>query len=298
MAETSKAFSIGRFTQMTLFKSKIQGALKRVGLHERLRASPLYDLYWRFADPRLIADRRMEVDFYRKALRFVRKGDLIFDIGANDGTKSRIFLELGASVVAVEPDRANQAILKEKFLKFRMRRLPVAIVGKAVGEASGSATMYVESPGSALNTLSRKWADSLEQENGRFGQKMGFGDSVDVETTTIDDLIARYGMPCYIKIDVEGYELKVLRGMRRPVPQLSFEINLPEFRQEGLECLDLLERLAPVGCFNFVAEYDRGMAFEKWLGRAEMGRAIEECRDRCIEVFWRAPGCTPEDPSE
>ncbi|HEY2548638.1 MAG TPA: FkbM family methyltransferase [Candidatus Acidoferrum sp.] len=274
---------------MTPLKPKIQGALRRAGLLNRLRASLMYDLYWRFADPQLVAARRKEMNFYRTVLNGLRKNDLIFDIGANNGTKAKIFLDLGVRVVAVEPDRANQEILKEKFLNYRMHRLPIVVVGKAVGQGSGTATMLVESPGSALNTLSLKWAESLRKGNSHFPQTMGFGDSADVEVTTIEDLIRDYGMPCYVKIDTEGYEINVLRGMRRPVPLLSFEVNLPEFRQEGLECLDILDELALGGTFNYVADYGEGMALAKWLGRAGMARAVSDCSRTSIEVFWRAP---------
>ena len=269
-------------------KPKIQGALRRAGLLNRLRASPIYDLYWRIADPQLVAARRQEALFYRNVLS-LRKNDLIFDIGANNGTKAQLFLHLGARVIAIEPDQANQLILKEKFLRYRMHRPPIVIVGKAVGQTSGTAKMLVESPGSALNTLNPKWAETLKKENGHFSQTMGFKQSVDVEVTTIEDLIKDYGMPSYVKIDAEGYEIHVLRGMRRPVPQLSFEINLPEFRQEGLECLDISDGLAAGGTFNYVADYGQGMALDGWLGRAEMAKVVKACVRPSIEVFWRAP---------
>jgi hypothetical protein len=46
---------------------------------------------------------RKRLTFYRN---FIRNGDLCFDIGANIGTRTEAFLELGAKVVAVEPQRS------------------------------------------------------------------------------------------------------------------------------------------------------------------------------------------------
>ena len=46
---------------------------------------------------------------------------------------------------------------------------------------------------------------------------------MDVAVTTLDALIARFGVPAFIKIDVEGAEPDVLAGLSHAVPVLSFE---------------------------------------------------------------------------
>ena len=76
--------------------------------------------------------------------------------------------------------------------------------------------MWIDAPGSAKNTLSRKWANTLKDDDKRFGHTLGFEQSRQVETVTIEQLIIAHGSPFFIKIDVEGHELSVLRGMRRP----------------------------------------------------------------------------------
>src|SRR5438270_13965693 len=105
---------------MQVLKSYCQLILDRAGLHERLRASCVYDAYWRIADSRRIRARDDEARFYRSLLNGFRPGNLIFDIGANAGEKTDVFLRLGARVVAVEPDQRNQEVLRQKFLKFRL----------------------------------------------------------------------------------------------------------------------------------------------------------------------------------
>jgi FkbM family methyltransferase len=150
------------------FKRYLQSTLKRAGVYYRVKNSYAYDLYWRVADKRLIDARRREVEFYRCLLKGFRRGDLIFDVGANDGTKTEFFLRLGARVVSIDPDEANQEILRGKFLRYRLSPTNVAIVGKAVSDRSAIETMWIDGPGSAVNTLSQKWAETLKTNKDKF----------------------------------------------------------------------------------------------------------------------------------
>jgi FkbM family methyltransferase len=278
---------------MRALKQYFQSRLKRTGVYYRLRNSYMHDLYWRAADRRLFDSRSKELEFYRSLLGGFRRGDLIFDVGANVGDKTDLFLRLGARVVAVEPDEHNQEILRGKFLNYRLAPKPVIPVGKAVSDKSTIETMWIDGPGSAVNTLSQKWVETLRAnkdqfEHAHFG--LEFGRRKDVETTTLEELILTHGMPLFVKIDVEGHEASVIRGLKHPVPFLSFEINLPEFRPEGLECVRLLDGLAADGEFNCAADLQGGMVLDKWLGAREFSSLLEQLTERYIEVFWRAPG--------
>src|SRR5579875_416778 len=261
-------------------KTYIQRVLKREGLYYRLKASPAYDLYWRFADKSTIEKRSKEMSFYRKLLCGFRKGSLIFDIGANQGVKTGIFLRLGATVVAVEPDTTNQMILREKYLKYRLVKSPVVIVGKAVSDKNAVETMWIDEAGSTMNTLSLKWVETLRSDEERFGHSLDFAGRAEVETVTLEELMNEYGLPFFIKIDVEGLELRALQGMRRPVPYLSFEVNLPEFLQEGLHCVELLGSMAGDGRFNYVVDYQQGLVLQQWLSAREFSDLLTRCRDR------------------
>ena len=268
-------------------KRHIQALLRSCDILERLQCSLLYDLYWSIFDRQLIDKRCTEIKFYRDLLTGFEKGNLIFDVGANYGSKTDVFLRLGARVLAVEPDESNQEVLRRKFLRYRLRKKPVIVVGKALSDGNGVATFWEDAPGSAINTLSNKWVETLRVDADRFGEKLGFRQERQVKTTTLEDLFATHGVPFFVKIDVEGFELNVLRGMKRPVPFLSFEVNLPEFKSEGLQCVTALSSLADDGMFNYAVNLERGLVLDRWLGAPDFANLFMECQESAVEVFWK-----------
>jgi len=266
-----------------------QHALRALGVYERVKTSWLYDLYWTLADPDILQTRKREESFYRTLLSDMRKGGTVFDIGANVGYKTDIFLRLGARVIAVDPDSSNQRTLRRRFQTLRLRRRRVEVVSKAVSDATGSATMYVEAPGSAKNTMNTKWVEALREDETRFGHRLGFSETALVGTVTLDDLIADHGVPFYIKIDVEGHESRVLRGLTRAVPLVSFEVNLPQFLGEGLECIHRLTELDLTGQFSYVTASLANPPIREWLTADAVVPLISSAEADSIEVLWRSP---------
>jgi FkbM family methyltransferase len=279
-----------RSTVAALALAAAQNVLKHAGIYHRLKASRVYDLYWELMDHRVVAARQAELRFYSALLDGFRPGQLIFDVGANHGAKTEVFLRMGARVVAVDPDESNARLLKEKFQMLRLRRLPITIVAKAVTDRQTTETLWIEAPGSGKNTLSTKWVKILAEDDTRFGSRLTFRHKKEVPTTTLTDLIETYGMPYFVKIDVEGLEAAVLRGLQRVVPHLSFEVNLPDFSAEGLECVKLLERLDPAGRFNFASGADAVLHLQlsQWASALDFADVLLGCNDKSIEVFWRA----------
>jgi FkbM family methyltransferase len=268
-------------------------------LKSRLKTSFIRDAYWAIGHREKLEFRRQEVHFYQGVLGGLERGDLILDIGANVGAKTDVFLRLGARVVAVEPDDACSRSLEERFLEFRISPRPVTIVNKAVSNRVGTAEMLIDGPGSAVNTMNQKWAESLKKNKATFAYAnygLEFKQTKLVATTTIDELIALHGVPFFVKIDVEGHEVSALRGLHQPVPYLSFEVNLPEFRPEGLQCIRVLEELEHTGRFNYAADCARGLALREWVPADDFSAVLDRCSERSIEVFWKTtPASRPSE---
>lgn len=265
--------------------------IQRSAIYQQMSASPIGGLYRRMKGSRGSEDNAGEVEFYRGLLQGFKQGDTVFDIGANTGEKVDAFVQLGARVVAVEPDELNLKRLRNRFIRSHGKQVSVSIIGSAVSDREGSETMWVDGPGSALNTLSQKWADTLKGDKERFAHTIDaleFKHEKSVTTTTLDRLIEENGAPFFVKIDVEGYELRVLQGLHKAVPYISFEVNLPEFMEEGLQCIEVLKRLNGAGEFNYSSDCRQGLASDEWLQSGAFAQVLSQCGERCIEVFWRS----------
>lgn len=228
-----------------------------------LKYSLVFDFYQFFFKPRTISRQRKEVDFYRS---FLSSCDLIFDIGANDGHKAAAFLKLADKVVCCEPDNLNFKILQ---VRFRRRKKRVFIEEKALSSTPGLVEFYIHHPGSAFNTLSRKWKNLLEADNKKkWNEKISFSDVVKTESTTLDMLINKYGVPDFIKIDVEGSEPLVLKGLTRPVACLSFETLLPDYIAEMRDCLSTVNKLDHLAIYNIAR--DEKLLLPRYVSKTEL----------------------------
>lgn len=251
-----------------------------------MKETVAYDCYRYLREGRPIFWRRNELLFFRSLMKGQPSPMLIFDIGANRGQRTAVFAGLGAKVIAVEPDGSNQALLARRFAG----REQVTLVAKAVSDAQGTQTFWIHTPGSGLNSLSKKWVETLAEDKARFGRTIEFPSSVEVETITLDSLIASFGKPTYVKVDVEGHEASVLRGLSGRVPLLSFEVNLPDFIGEGLQCIEILACIDRDGRFNWSRDCQGGLALQDWLGCQEFSAALRACTESSVEVFWRSGG--------
>ena len=174
--------------------------------------------------------------FYRGILA---PGDLAFDVGAHVGNRTRALRAAGARVVAVEP--------QAPFAEFLRATLPrdVTLVEAALGPAEGQGMMAVSSLHPTVSSLAPGFEDEAARVPG-FGH-VRWDRRQPVAVTTLDALIARHGLPAFLKIDVEGFEPQVLAGLTQAVPLVALEY-LPGMTGPTEAALD---RLAALGRYRF-----------------------------------------------
>jgi FkbM family methyltransferase len=197
----------------------------------------------------------------------LRKGDVVFDVGANVGFLSVVAAKLvggSGSVCAFEPVPANAKLVRRNASLNHFDHLTV--LETAVGDRAGRARLVVAaySGGSALASVEAPPDAS---------------DEIDVEITTLDRFVQSTGRPPhFVKIDVEGAELLVLQGMHHVCtehrPTILYELDGAS--EEALE--------------------PKRVACERWL--LDHGYRVGELPRSYEDIRWSVRHflATPEQP--
>lgn len=190
--------------------------------------------------------------YYRKKRfykEFVKRNSLCFDIGANIGFKSKIYLSLGAKVIAFEPQSQCLTVLK------KIKNNKFTLVRKGIGSDNKNSKLYVGNH-IEIATLSNKFKEQFTTQN------IYWNDYEDVEIVTLDSQIELFGLPDYCKIDTEGFEYEILKHLSYPIPIIEFEFT-NGFISESLKCI---EKLSTLGNYEFNFNLNEKNKFElpKW----------------------------------
>jgi FkbM family methyltransferase len=177
---------------------------------------------------------------YDKYSLFVDKGAVVFDIGANRGNHSSVFLKLGAKrVVMLEPN--PDLILR---LKNRFRGKSVVIINKGVSSMRSKLSFNVFEDIGHSSFLVGSDKEKLVKK-------------IFVSTVTLFDLIKGYGKPNFIKIDVEGFEWEVIKTLKDPIEGLVFENSNLENTKK------IISHLKSLG--NYVFSTDSLLSRDSWV---------------------------------
>jgi FkbM family methyltransferase len=179
-----------------------------------------------------------EADVIRLLERTLQPGDVFVDVGANIGFHSVIGSRLvgpGGRVFALEPLPWTVDVLRANV--WRHRGGNITVVPAAASDAVGTATLTIPREGRSGAGLD-------------LGQLPGASETVEVVTTTLDDLLGELPVSV-LKIDVEGAELRVLAGAANVLERSPAIVLVVEFRPnevaDGLTPAQVLERFASLG---------------------------------------------------
>ena len=211
---------------------------------------------------------QFQLGFYSQ---FIKSGDLVFDVGANVGSRSKLFLNIGAKVVAFEP----QPELCEHLTQHLRLHKRFTIMPTALGSNLSVVKLKI-SDAHVLSSMSNRWIKSTTQ-SGRFAS-YNWNKSIDVKVDTLDNMLTKFGVPRFVKIDVEGYELEVLQGLSRPVKHLSLE-----FTSEDVDNFKkCLRRINEIG--KYIFQFSEGetlkMSFNHWMDGEALVNSLESKIER------------------
>jgi FkbM family methyltransferase len=191
--------------------------------------------------------------FYSK---LISKNDLCFDIGANIGTKSKLFLSLGANVIAFESQHLcvnSLEKIKKSYKKFEYNQI-------AVGAENKYEELHLANH-IEVATLSNQFFNFYTSE------KIQWKGKEIVAVKTLNSIIEEFGIPYYCKIDTEGFEFNILSSLSYEIPIIEFEFT-EGFFEETLRIIELFK--SNTFQFNLILNENPKFYLKKWVSAEEL----------------------------
>jgi FkbM family methyltransferase len=168
---------------------------------------------------------------------------ILFDIGANAGGATAVGLSQGYKVIALDAAPKIFQTLAKNYLY----NPSVILLKYAVSEVDNQSVEFYETTDTdALSTLNIEWLTSDTMPYNGFKYR-----TIKANTITIDTLAKIYGEPTLIKIDVEGAEWKVLRGMTKHHGELTLEWTIQTLKAHE----EQMDYLYSLGYREFAPQY-------------------------------------------
>lgn len=160
------------------------------------------------------------------------KENLIFDIGMHIGQDTRHYLNKGFKVLAIE---ANPELVQQNKLKFKKEIDEGSLTILNIGISNKNETI----PFYKNHRLS-EWSSFVKEIGTRLNSSY---EIIQVECTTTENLFKHYGVPYYLKIDIEGNDYLSLNAIS--------EENMPSYVSCEATSIELLYTLYAKGYRKF-----------------------------------------------
>ena len=196
--------------------------------------------------------------------QFLKKGDTYFDIGANYGNRISPIMKLEVGlIVAVEPQEACCNYLRETFKG-------ITVLQNGVGAIAETKTFYISSD-SVLSSFSQDFI--IKTGDTRFVGNT-WNETKQIEIITLDSIIEKYGTPDFVKVDVEGFEPEVFKGLSKPLKVVSFEYTVPELSDNLFPIIEKLDSLG--NCtFNYSIGESMELHLKDWVNYNSIKNILE-----------------------
>jgi FkbM family methyltransferase len=162
---------------------------------------------------------------------------LIFDVGMHIGEDTDFYLRKGFKVVSFEANPSLADVCKARFAKQISGGQLTIVEGAIAPKHLGDRIKFYESSASIWGTIEPKWVE----RNASMGASAKI---VDVPRVDISEAFNRFGIPLYLKIDIEGadvYALDAVRELSRKPKYISIEAEKVDFTKLVAELNNLRE---------------------------------------------------------
>jgi FkbM family methyltransferase len=225
---------------------------------------------------------------------------MLFDIGANAGNYTLANISKYSRVICVDASRLQCLVMRS--------RIPVekCTIVHALVSNDKNAKFYfcrhaagVNYDGinySGISTASKEWISG----KGRFAPGNKYNDpnmvweEEETQVTSLDDLVAHFGEPTFIKIDVEGHEREVIYSLTKFSGTLAFEWA-EEMKQETLDTICHVSDV--LGYTRFYIQAEDAYTFEPsddaFMSKTELLECIESTWNPERQEIWGMIWCKP-----
>jgi FkbM family methyltransferase len=201
--------------------------------------------------------------------------DLIIDVGMHKGEDTAFYLRKGFKVVAIEanPDLARAA--EERFAP-QVASGDLKILNVAISDSRGTARFAVCDEVSVWGSLSPDFISRNEAHGMHYRH-------VEVPSVPFDEVLREVGVPYYLKIDIEGFDMlcvKALHKVTGPPKYVSIESNVSSNEADPEKVFDELAHLWVLGYRWFKYVDQAGIARLKCPQPAREGVYVDAPFDR------------------